>query len=41
MPKIIRGAIEKVHKASFRFLGNIGKQKLAQPKRKLKSIMKR
>lgn len=40
-PRIIRGAIEDIYKTPFRLLRNIGSQKLAQVKRKLKSIMKR
>ena len=40
-PRIIRGAIEDVYKTPFRLLGNFGKQKLAQAKRKLKSKLKR
>ena len=38
VPQIIRGAIEDVYKTSFRLLGNFGKKKLAQLKRKLAKI---
>ena len=34
-PQIIRGAIEDVYKTSFRLLGNLGKKKFAQVKRKI------
>ena len=40
-PRIIRGAIEDVYKTPFRLLGNFGKQKLTQVKRKFKSTLKR
>ena len=34
-PEIIRGAIEGVYKTPFRLLGNLGKKKFAQLKRKI------
>ena len=37
-PQIIRGAIEDVYKIPFRLLGNLGKKKFAQLKRKLSKI---
>ena len=35
-PKILRGAIEDLYKMPFHLLGNFGRRKLAQLKRKLK-----
>ena len=34
-PKIIRGAIEEVHKTPFRMFGNLGKEQFQKIKRKL------
>ena len=34
-PKIIKGAIEEVHKTPFRLLGNLGKKQFQKIKRKL------
>ena len=34
-PQIIRGTIEDVYKTPFRLLGNLGKKKFAQLKRKI------
>ena len=39
--QIIRGAIEDVHKTPFRLLGNIGKQKSNQLKRKVFKLIKK
>ena len=38
-PKIIRGAIEDIYKKPFRLLGNFGREKLAQIKRRLKGLI--
>lgn len=40
-PKIIRGAIEDVYKTPFRMLGNLGKKKFGQVKRKILNTIKR
>ena len=39
-PQIIRGTIEDVYKTPFRLLGNLGKQRFPQLKRKLSRIIK-
>ena len=41
VPQIIRSAMENVYKTPFGLLGNLGKQKLSQLKRKLSRIIKR
>ena len=38
-PQIIQGAIEDVYKTPFRLLGNFGKQKLSQIKRKISKLI--
>ena len=40
-PQIIKRAIEGVHKTPFRLLGNLGRKKFAQVKRKILSAIKR
>ena len=40
-PQIIRGAIEDVYKTPFRLLGNLGKQKFNQLKRKIFKLIKK
>ena len=39
-PKIIKGTTEEVYKTPFRLLGQFGKKKFAQVKRKITNILK-
>ena len=40
-PQIIRGTIEHVYKIPFRLLGNSGKQKLSQIKKKISKLIQK